>query len=60
MPFFSTYSVSSGPLEVGAEATRVFDSGPLGSVVDSQIFFFLSRRNRILKACFCGTEILKD
>ena len=30
---------------------------PVGSVVDSQTF--LSRRNRILKTCFCGTEILK-
>jgi len=30
---------------------------PLGSVVDSQTF--LSRRNRILKTCFCGTQILR-
>jgi hypothetical protein len=26
-PFFSTYGVSFGPLEVGYKATRVFDSG---------------------------------
>jgi hypothetical protein len=27
MPFFSTYGVSYGPLEVGYRATRIFDSG---------------------------------
>jgi hypothetical protein len=27
MPFFSTYGVSFGPLEVGYRATRILDSG---------------------------------